>query len=75
MWIIDPNKSQEELDREAIEKWKAWKAAGGDQRPTYPAERVHQVLLELERRFNEIGRADPRIAEELLEQMRQEARP
>lgn len=63
MGPIPPDKSWEEIDREAIALWKARKNSN---RPTYPADRVHAMLLELERRCQQAGRADPAIVEELL---------
>lgn len=70
MGPIPPDKSWEEIDREAIALWKARRDSG---KPCYPAERVHQLILDLEKRFNEVGWADPKIVEELMDQLRKEA--
>lgn len=70
MGMIPPGKSQEELDRDAIALWKARRNSG---KPTFPAARVHQLVLDLQRRFEEAGKADPKIVEELLVQMHGEA--
>ena len=67
MGMIPPGKSREELDQETIALWKARLNSG---EPTYPAERVHAMLLELERRCTTAGKADPAIAQELIERLR-----
>ena len=67
MGLIPPDKSWEEIDREAIALWKARRDSG---KPSYSAERVRAMLRELERRCEEKGEADPAIASELLEKLR-----
>ena len=71
MGIIPPDTPLEEIDREAVERWKALRSAG---LPSYSSERVDQLLTELERRLAESGTADPKIAEELLAELRKETR-
>jgi hypothetical protein len=73
MGPIPPDKSWEEIDREAVEMARARRASGA-KGPTYPADRVHQLLLELERRFTQAGTADPAIIRELLDDLRREAK-
>jgi hypothetical protein len=57
----------ERMDREAIEHHKLRRNAN---LPSFPAERIHQFMTELERRCNEAGQADPKIVAELLAELR-----
>ena len=57
----------EDLTREAIETSKARRKL--DQ-PGIPAERVRAMIVELERRCTEAGKADPAIAQELCEKLK-----
>lgn len=68
---IPPEKSWEEIDREAVERARARRAAG-DIEPVYSADRVHRLLVELEERFTQAGTADPKIADELLDALSRE---
>lgn len=71
MWEIPPGKPWEEIDREMLEQHRALKAreAAGEVVRTYPAARVHQMVLELIRRFEEAGHADPAIVQEVLAEL------
>lgn len=71
MSIIPPDKPLDEIDREMVERWKARRSSG---LPSYSSERVDQLMLDLERRLAESGTADPKIAEELLAELRKETR-
>jgi hypothetical protein len=69
MGQIPPDKPLEEIDREAIAIWKTRRDSG---LPSYPSERVDRFIADLERRLDESGTADPKIAEELLAELRKE---
>lgn len=69
MGAIPPDMSLEEYDRQVIAEWKARRASGVVS-PSYSSDRVHELLLELERRCTAAGKADPAIAEELLGKLR-----
>lgn len=61
------DKFLEDLTREAIEISKSRRLSG---MPAIPAHRMHELLVELERRFTEAGKADPAIAHELCEKVK-----
>lgn len=65
MGPIPPDKSWEEIDREAIAEIRARRAANSNG-PYFTSAQVHQLLLDLEKRLTEAGRADPAIAQELI---------
>jgi hypothetical protein len=67
MGPIPPDKSLDELDREAVEVWKARRNSG---RPTYPAARIEELLVALEREFTQAGSPDPAIVDDLLGKLR-----
>lgn len=71
MGPIPPDMSWEEIDRLAVQEVLVRRAAGNNG-PYFTSDQVHQLLLDLETRFTEAGRADPAIAQELLAKLRRE---
>jgi hypothetical protein len=71
MGPIPPDKSWEEIDREAVKEVQAQRAAGEDG-PYFTSDQVYRFLQDLEKRFTEAGRADPAIAQELIANLRRE---
>lgn len=60
-------KELEAIDREGIAKSEARRKANS---PGIPSERMHAFLLELQRRFDELGRPDSEVARELCEKVK-----
>jgi hypothetical protein len=71
MGMIPPDMPLDEYDRRVAEEIKARRAIDPNPR-TYSSERVRKLLADLQTRFEQAGRADPAIVDELMTELQAE---